>query len=108
MVNLRHTEQDTYGERRQGMLLVAKRGFHTAKHNYWDRLKDVSTREDFAALEECLSVSTAGAALCAGDLGIREIAATHFKSQVAEWQNSPRGFVQAWVNSTGYGKHERE
>lgn len=104
MDNLRHAEQYMDGDRRQGMLLDAKRDFQTARHNYSDRLKDASTSGEFAALEECLSLAMTGSALCASELELYDIAATDFESQLAEWQESARRFVQGWVDSTGYGK----
>jgi hypothetical protein len=102
--NLRHAEQDEDGGRKQAMLLDAKRDFQTARHNYHDRLREARTPEEFAALEECLSLAMTGLALATSELGLYDIAAADFQSHFTEWRELSRAFVQGWIDSTGHEK----
>jgi len=94
MDNLRHAESDEELGRRTGMLLDAKRDFQVARHYYLSRVAEATEPQEFAALEECLTLSMLGAALTASELRRYDLAAADLKTQAADWNIAARRFVR--------------
>jgi len=94
MDNLRHAESDEDLGRRTGMLLDAKRDFQVARHYYLSRVADAAEPQEFAALEECLTLAMLGAALTASELRRYDVAAADLRTHAADWNAAARRFVQ--------------